>query len=241
MSVSRKGSKKVQAQDTEEYEVEMITGTKKIGKKVYYRIHWKGFDDSEDTWEPEENLHCPKLLKQFKEAEQATEKVQDQVTEAPDPTITKIISFLINHDGVHRRFLVEGNDPEHPYWLSEEKIPDHTMVDQFFHDLKKRFKEDPHGTMATLYPLNPSSEKAKKDKINQIIELVRITKLHIQLEGEVLYVKKDSKGEIVYTFECSRYHITFDVTPEQPIRKKCIRKAILKFYEDRAKEQLEQK
>lgn len=31
-----------------------------------YKIRWKGFDESEDTWEPEENLtHCYDLLEEY--------------------------------------------------------------------------------------------------------------------------------------------------------------------------------
>ena len=247
MSTPRKGSKKdqVQAQDIEEYEVESITGTKKVGKKTYYRIHWKGFDASEDTWEPEENLHCPQLLKKFKEAQETPAEVQDQVTEAPDPTITKIVSFKmvahVEENKVRKAFLVQTDEQDSPYWLPESKIPDKHMLYMFLNDVIKKFKEDPKGTIEALAPVHPTTKKGKEDKLNQLFELVRLTHVHIQLEGEVLSVKKDSNGEIVYTFECAGPHITFDVTPEQPIRKKCIRKAILKFYEDKAKEQLEQK
>ncbi|CAH0773402.1 unnamed protein product [Bemisia tabaci] len=48
-----------------EYEVEKILALKetKTGKK--YLIKWKNFPQSENTWEPEENLTCPDLLKKF--------------------------------------------------------------------------------------------------------------------------------------------------------------------------------
>ena len=174
MSTTKKGSKKVQVQkvqkeqkvqETDEYEVERIIGTKKVGKKIYYRVHWKGFDTSEDTWEPEENLHCPKLLKQFREAQKAAEEdeVQDQETEETF-IVKKVISFLINHDGVHRRFLVEGNDPEHPYWLQEEKFPDHTMVDQFFEDLTKGSKKTQVAQWQHFIHSTPQAKKQRKTK-----------------------------------------------------------------------------
>jgi hypothetical protein len=38
------------------YEVEKIMGFKAINGKPHYLIHWKGYQHSEDTWEPEENL-----------------------------------------------------------------------------------------------------------------------------------------------------------------------------------------
>ena len=48
-------------------QVEKIAG-KRIGKRggAEYYIHWKGFDDSYNSWEPEENLiECDQLIAQF--------------------------------------------------------------------------------------------------------------------------------------------------------------------------------
>ena len=52
-----------------EYEVERILDSRVIkrGKKsaTEYYIKWLGYDHSYDSWEPEANLHCPDLLRQF--------------------------------------------------------------------------------------------------------------------------------------------------------------------------------
>ena len=54
----------------EEYEVKDIVTMKKdrhLKNPIRYLIKWKGHPDSENTWEPEENLeHAPELLKEFK-------------------------------------------------------------------------------------------------------------------------------------------------------------------------------
>jgi len=51
--------------DEEEYEVEQILDKRKHYGKVQYLIKWKGYPLSEASWEPEENLNCPELLKEF--------------------------------------------------------------------------------------------------------------------------------------------------------------------------------
>ncbi|XP_011310703.1 heterochromatin protein 1 [Fopius arisanus] len=53
-------------EDNAEYEVERIIDVyfKKNGKREFL-IRWKGFKPSEDTWEPEDNLNCPDLIKKF--------------------------------------------------------------------------------------------------------------------------------------------------------------------------------
>jgi len=42
--------------DDEEYEVEKILGKRKRQGGVEYLIKWAGYDNSQNTWEPEENL-----------------------------------------------------------------------------------------------------------------------------------------------------------------------------------------
>jgi hypothetical protein len=50
-----------------EYEVERIIKHRQFGrtKKRHYLIKWKGYPDSDNTWEPEDNVHAPDLVKQY--------------------------------------------------------------------------------------------------------------------------------------------------------------------------------
>lgn len=52
-----------------EFEVDSIIGHKLVkmrsGKEMQFLIHWKGYDETHDSWERKENLHCPAILKKY--------------------------------------------------------------------------------------------------------------------------------------------------------------------------------
>ena len=50
-----------------EYEVEEILDHKLIRNKLHFLVHWKGYPQSERTWEPRTNLNCPEPLKAYQQ------------------------------------------------------------------------------------------------------------------------------------------------------------------------------
>ena len=50
----------------EEYEVDAIIDSHIYKGKLQYLVHWKGYDESERTWEPASNLkNSPEIVEQF--------------------------------------------------------------------------------------------------------------------------------------------------------------------------------
>lgn len=71
-----KGSKQTEARDREEeggeeeeedseFEVEEIVNQRVFRKRIQYEVRWRGYDSSENTWEPAENLQDCAALDKF--------------------------------------------------------------------------------------------------------------------------------------------------------------------------------
>ena len=64
--VSRPGPIHVTEDRDEEYEVDAIIDSHIYKRKLQYLVHWKGYDESERTWEPVSNLkNSPEIVEQF--------------------------------------------------------------------------------------------------------------------------------------------------------------------------------
>ena len=64
--VSRPGPIHVTEDHDEEYEVDAIVDSCIYKGKLQYLVHWKGYDESERTWEPVSNLkNSPDIVEQF--------------------------------------------------------------------------------------------------------------------------------------------------------------------------------
>ncbi|CAG9853551.1 unnamed protein product [Phyllotreta striolata] len=74
MSKNKKASPEPE-ETGEEYIVEKIIDCRinEHGVKEYL-LKWKGYDDKDNTWEPEENLDCPNYIKEYEAEKAAKEK-----------------------------------------------------------------------------------------------------------------------------------------------------------------------
>jgi hypothetical protein len=83
-----------------EWEVEAIVGRRFFGrnKQQQYRIHWKGYSNAHDSWEPEANIHAPELIAQYL---------------AEQPTSIRTTRMCYNKNSTHRssQLLTPGRQP----------------------------------------------------------------------------------------------------------------------------------
>jgi len=99
-------------EEEEEYSVEKILDKRMKGGKVEYLIKWEGYPDSENTWEPQENLDCPEIINAFEaKAKGKKEETKKRKKEA-EPAPSKKKKVVEDDDDSKPRGFDRGLQPE---------------------------------------------------------------------------------------------------------------------------------
>ncbi|CAL1289130.1 unnamed protein product [Larinioides sclopetarius] len=70
------GEPEMPADEPEEFIVEKILDKRIVAGKTEYFLKWQGYPDSENTWEPEENLDCPEIIEEFEKNYAKKKKIE---------------------------------------------------------------------------------------------------------------------------------------------------------------------
>jgi len=100
------------AEPEEEYTVEKILDKRIRGGKTEYLIKWEGYPDSENTWEPEDNLDCPDLISAFEEKTKQKKEEKKRKKEAESSGSGKKKQKLVEDEEGKPRGFERGLQPE---------------------------------------------------------------------------------------------------------------------------------
>ena len=114
-------NKKKRGKKNQEYIVEKILKKRTRYGKVEYFLKWKGYSDSVNSWEPNENLNCEELIKQFESikknkpstsidfesSEESEQKVAQKVV-AVDKLHDQII-YYVKFQGIEEPEAIKSN------------------------------------------------------------------------------------------------------------------------------------
>lgn len=124
------------SEDPDAYEVERIVDhrTDYKGRRKFL-LKWKGYDDSDNTWEKEEDLNCPELIEKYmKNLETLQNNLQGSGKMRDKPK--KILTIKYKFDGVYYKVIYEDGRTE--VLPSDELVKiDRTILVKFLEKLCK--------------------------------------------------------------------------------------------------------
>lgn len=77
------------AAEAVKYEVESIEDTRQSHGRTQFKIRWKGYGPDRDTWENEEDLSCPYIIKAFLEKNKNESKAKKRAAKGADGMVSK--------------------------------------------------------------------------------------------------------------------------------------------------------
>lgn len=69
-------SKALQMEESNIYVVDRIAGSRRRKGIRQYLVKWKGYPDSENTWEDEDNIFCKDLIEKYEQSRKAAKRAE---------------------------------------------------------------------------------------------------------------------------------------------------------------------
>ncbi|XP_076329550.1 uncharacterized protein LOC143235354 [Tachypleus tridentatus] len=97
------------------FSVEKILNKRKHKDKVEYLIKWKNYPDSENCWEPEENILSKDLIEEFEQSircKSSPKKRKGQTSDSPSVELKKVKVELTDCSEISHELLVKEDKPD---------------------------------------------------------------------------------------------------------------------------------
>ncbi|KAA0185577.1 Chromobox protein 1 (Heterochromatin protein 1 beta) [Fasciolopsis buskii] len=199
----------------DEYQVEKILKVRIKGGKKEYFLKWKGYPDEDNTWEPEENLDCPDLIKEF-EDKRAREKA---VPASPARSSSSTENSRVR---ARSKGSTQGSSPKHS---ASEEVAEPPK--------KKRQSVAPsdNGDTASESVAEEPKQTEEDAKAKTPKSTTKARGFGRGLKAERIIGATDSSGELMFLMKWKDSDEA-DLVPAREANIKCPQ-VVIRFYEER--------
>ena len=166
---------------SQEYEVERIVKHRNTHKGIQFLVKWKGYDDTENTWEPAENLeHAQELVDEYwqrKKGKKLGTAFAEQHKVQQKPKQIKKKRTVFDDDPEWKQSSESDSEEDEEYELQKTAVK---ATNAFYRRVlgeepPKEMVQVPRGTtdgpmkMAKMLPLPPNLQKVTPKKSSGLI------------------------------------------------------------------------
>ncbi len=154
----------------EEYEIEKILEKRIVKNKIEYLIKWKDYPESDNTWEPIENMdNAKRMISEFEK------KLKEKKTK----NIINYFNEAKLNNNMKKNYKIKSSKPIRTYKTFENINTEEKQIqNDFIQKKRKNNKKD-------ILPVEKSKENEKKKIINKMIYSTLYGNLNTSFESSI--------------------------------------------------------